>query len=97
MNVYIDDHTAAMAKELLDEFGLDLQTAVNVFLRQVIREKEITFSVGLTYDERRRREEIERQAEYEDYFSGANLEHLKRSIAQAEAGKIVVHDLIEVE
>ena len=95
MNVYVDDHTAAMAKELLDEFGFDLQTAVNVFLRQLIREKEIPFSVGLTYDERRRREEIELEAEYEEYFSGANLEHLKHSIAQAEAGKIVVHDLLE--
>ena len=39
MNVYVDDTTAARAMELLDEFGLDLQTAVNVFLRQVIREK----------------------------------------------------------
>ncbi|MBQ3654810.1 MAG: type II toxin-antitoxin system RelB/DinJ family antitoxin [Synergistaceae bacterium] len=95
MNVYVDDHVAAMAKELLDEFGFDLQTAVNVFLRQLIREKEIPFSVGLTYDERRRREEIELEAEYEEYFSGANLEHLKHSIAQAEAGKIVVHDLLE--
>ena len=28
MEVYVDDHTAAMAKEVLDEFGLDLQTAV---------------------------------------------------------------------
>ena len=54
MNVYVDDHTAAMAIELLDEFGLTLQTAVDVFLRQVIREKEIPFSVGLTYDERRK-------------------------------------------
>ncbi len=68
MNVYVDDHIAAMAKELLDEFGLDLQTAV---------------------------EEIEREAEYEEYFSGANLEHLKHSIAQAETGKIMVHDLLE--
>ncbi len=68
MNVYVDDHIAAMAKELLDEFGLDLQTAV---------------------------EEIELEAEYEEYFSGANLEHLKHSIAQAETGKIMVHDLLE--
>ena len=96
MEVYADDHTAAMTKELLDEFGLDIQTAVKVFLKQVIREKEIPFRVGLSYDERKRREEIERQAEYEEYFSGANLEHLKHSIAQAQAGKIVVHDLIEV-
>lgn len=96
MEVYVDDHTAAMAKELLDEFGLDIQTAVNVFLKQVIREKEIPFSVGLSYDERKRREEIEHQAEYEEYFSGANLEHLKHSIAQAKEGKVVVHDLIEV-
>ena len=96
MEVYVDDHTAAMAKELLDEFGLDIQTAVKVFLKQVIREKEIPFSVGLSYNERKRREEIEHQAEYEEYFRGANLEHLKHSIAQTKEGKIVVHDLIEV-
>lgn len=97
MNVYVDDNVAAMAQELLDEFGLDMKTAVNVFLRQMIREKEIPFSIGLTYNERERLSEIEHQADYDDYFSGANLEHLKHSIAQLEAGQVVVHDLIEAE
>ena len=36
MNVYVDDLTAARAKELLDEFGLDMQTAVNIFLRMLL-------------------------------------------------------------
>ena len=97
MNVYVDDMTAARAKELLDEFGLSLQTAVDVFLRQVIREKEIPFSIGMTYDERKRLQEIEEKAEYDEYFSGANLEHILESVQQFKEGKVVVHDLIEVE
>ena len=97
MNVYVDDMTAARAKELLDEFGLTLQTAVDVFLRQMIREKEIPFSIGMTYDERKRLQEIEEKAEYDKYFSGANLEHILKSVQQAKEGKVIVHDLIEVE
>ena len=97
MNVYVDDMTAARAKELLDEFGLTLQTAVDVFLRQMIREKEIPFSIGMTYDERKRLQEIEEKAEYDKYFSGANLEHILQSVQQFKEGKVIVHDLIEVE
>ena len=97
MNVYVDDMTAERAKELLDEFGFDLQTAVNVFLRQMIREKEIPFSIGMTYDERKRLQEIEEKAEYDEYFSGANLEHIMQSVQQLKEGKVIVHDLIEVD
>ncbi|MBQ3394823.1 MAG: type II toxin-antitoxin system RelB/DinJ family antitoxin [Synergistaceae bacterium] len=97
MNVYVDDITAERAKELLDEFGFDIQTAVNVFLRQLIREKEFPFSIGITYDERKRLQEIEEKAEYDEYFSGANLEHILESVQQFKEGKVVVHDLIEVD
>ena len=93
MNVYVDDHTAAMAIELLDEFGLTLQTAVDVFLRQVIREKEIPFSIGLPYHERERL----LNTGDDDFYSEANMSHLRHSIAQLNNGKIVERKLIPAE
>ena len=96
MEIYVDDLTAARAKELLDEFGLDMQTAVNIFLRQIIRDKEIPFSIGFSVDEKERLNKIEHDAEYDAYFSGENLKHILHSIQQAKEGKIIVHDLIEV-
>ncbi len=93
MNVYVDDHTAAMAKELLDEFGLSLQTAVDVFLRQVIREKEIPFSIGIPYPERERL----LNTGDDDFYSEANMSHLRHSIAQLNEGKILERELIPTE
>ena len=93
MNVYVDDMTAARAKELLDEFGLTLQTAVDVFLRQMIREKEIPFSVGVPYPERERLLDTGD----DDFYSEANMSHLRKSIAQLNKGKVIEHDLIPAE
>ncbi|MBQ6111779.1 MAG: hypothetical protein IJL01_05235 [Synergistaceae bacterium] len=55
----------------------------------MIRDKSIPFTIDIPG----REEEIDD----DDYFSGANLEHLRRSIAQAKAGQVVYHDLIEAE
>ena len=93
MNVYVDDMTAERAKELLDEFGFDLQTAVNVFLRQMIREKEIPFSIGIPYPERERLLETGD----DDFYSEANMSHLRHSIAQLNKGKVIEHDLIKAD
>ena len=92
MQVYVDDMTAARAKELLDEFGMDMQTAVNIFLRQVIREKEFPFVISLSYE----RKNIIADGD-DDFYSEANLSHLRHSLAQLEEGKVIVHDLIPVE
>ena len=93
MAVYVDDHIAAMAKELLDEFGFDIQTAVNVFLRQVIRDKEIPFSISLPYHERER---LLKTGD-DDFYSEANMSHLKHSIEQLNEGKTVERELIPAE
>ncbi len=44
-NITIDADTKAKAQELLADFGLDLSTAVNIFLRQMIRENAIPFAI----------------------------------------------------
>lgn len=44
-NITIDADTKVKAQEMLADFGLDLSTAVNIFLRQMIRDNAIPFSV----------------------------------------------------
>lgn len=45
-NVYIDEDIKAKAQELFADFGMDLSTAVNIFLRQAVRENAIPFSIS---------------------------------------------------
>ena len=45
-NISIDDEVKAQAQKLFAELGLDLSTAVNIFLRQAIREEGIPFAIN---------------------------------------------------
>ena len=45
-NISIDADTKRKAQELFADFGMDLSTAVNIFLRQAIREKAIPFAIS---------------------------------------------------
>ena len=44
--ITIDSEIKAKAQELLADFGLDLSTAINIFLRQTVRENAIPFSIS---------------------------------------------------
>lgn len=44
-NVSIDADVKAKAQELFADLGIDLSTAINIFLRQSIRENAIPFSI----------------------------------------------------
>ena len=48
MNIRMDNEIKQQAKQLFAEFGLDMTTAVNIFLRQSIREHKIPFEIKLT-------------------------------------------------
>ena len=45
-NISIDEETKRKAQELFADFGMDLSTAINIFLRQAIRENAIPFSIS---------------------------------------------------
>lgn len=47
MNIRVDSEIKDTAKEIFAELGLDLTTAVNIFLRQSIREHGIPFELKL--------------------------------------------------
>ena len=44
-NISIDSEVKAKAQELFADFGLDLSTAIGIFLRQAIRENAIPFEI----------------------------------------------------
>ncbi|MCD8375576.1 MAG: type II toxin-antitoxin system RelB/DinJ family antitoxin [Oscillospiraceae bacterium] len=44
-SISIDSEVKAKAQELFADFGMDLSTAINVFLRQAVRENAIPFSI----------------------------------------------------
>ena len=47
LNVRVDADVKKSAETVLDELGMNMSTAVNIFLRAVIREEGIPFKVSL--------------------------------------------------
>ena len=48
MNIRMDGEIKRQAQELFAEFGLDMTTAINMFLRQAIREHGIPFDLKIS-------------------------------------------------
>ena len=44
-NISIDEETKKKAQILLSDFGMDLSTAVNVFLKQMVYERSFPFAI----------------------------------------------------
>jgi len=65
------------AEKLFDDFGMNMSTAFNVFVRQALRQGKIPFEI------------------YDPFYSEKNQARLNRSIANAEAGRVTVHELLE--
>jgi len=47
INIRTDSEVKAQAQDILSKLGLDLTTAVNLFLRQVICTQGVTFNVSV--------------------------------------------------
>lgn len=45
LNIQVDEKVEKEAEKLFSDFGMDISTAVNIFLRQSIRENCIPFSI----------------------------------------------------
>lgn len=48
MNIRMDNDVKVEAQKLFSEFGMDMTTAINLFLRQSIREQRIPFEIKLS-------------------------------------------------
>jgi len=77
-NISIDEDIKPKAQAMLAEFGLDLSTAVNMFLRQMLRVKAIPFEVRWevpnadTIAAIRETDEMEKHPELAKTYSGVD-------------------------
>ncbi len=67
LNVRVDEDVKRDVEEILDEIGLNMSTAINVFLKRVVREK------GIPFEMRIERPNAETIAAIEDIKNGRNL------------------------
>lgn len=82
VNIRVDEDLKKQTEVLLTEMGLNMTTAVNMFLRQVLRTGGIPFEIT---------------TRKEDFYNLVNQQVLRKSIDRLEKGLGTVHELIEVE
>ena len=80
MNIRIDEAVKAQAEILFDELGLNMTTAVNMFIKTAIRENGIPFDLKI-----------------DPFYSERNMEVLNKSIQDANEGRLIERELIEVD
>lgn len=79
VNIRIDDDVKTKADKLFGELGLNMSTAVNIFLKQSLRQGGIPFEITARTDA---------------FYSKTNMDRLNKSIMNAELGKLESHELI---
>ena len=81
VNIRMDEETKKQAEKLFADLGLNMTTAINVFVKQCLNNNGLPFEV------------VRKDA----FYNSFNMEVLKQSIGQLEAGRGMVHELIEDE
>ena len=80
VNFRIDDELKTRADSIFNELGLNMTTAITMFICQTIRQGGIPFEITTRTD---------------PFYNPANMKVLLKSIKEAEEGKLTAHDLIE--
>ena len=80
VNIRIDDDLKMRADNIFHELGLNMTTAIIMFIRQTIRQGGIPFEITTRTD---------------PFYSEENMNFLRKSIKDAEMGKLTAHELIE--
>ena len=82
VNIRVDEELKKQTEILLSDMGLNMSTAVNIFLRQVLRTGGIPFEITTRTD---------------DFYNPVNQQRLHNSIDRLEKGLGTEHELIEVD
>ena len=78
----VDEKDKARFDTFCSNVGLNTSTAINLFVKAVLRENRIPFEIAQTTD---------------PFFSEANMAYVKKSVQELRAGKGAAHELIEVD
>ena len=81
LNIRIDKDLKERAESFFGELGLNMTTAINIFVRQALRQGKIPFEISVTPD---------------PFYSPPNMAVLRRSIQEANEGKFVTKTLDEL-
>jgi len=83
INVRIDDDLKNNAENLFDALGLNMSTAITMFIKQAVRQGSIPFEITTKAD---------------PFWSESNQAHLRKVIADLNAGKgLIVKTMEELE
>lgn len=78
----VDENDKARFDSFCSNVGLNTSTAINLFVKAVLRENRIPFEIMQSED---------------PFFSESNLAYVKNSVQELRAGKGTAHELIEVD
>lgn len=78
----VDEKDKASFDAFCSNVGLNTSTAINLFVKAVLRENRIPFEITQATD---------------PFFSESNMAYVKKSVQELRAGKGTAHELIEVE
>lgn len=79
VNVRMDEELKKQAEQLFAELGINMTTAVNMFIRQSVNYGGIPFDI----------------VRKDPFFSETNMARLKKSVDELNAGKGTVRELVE--
>ena len=84
VNFRMDEELKKNMEQVCKDMGMSMTTAFTIFATKVSRDRRIPFDV---------------EAEADPFYSEANMERLRRAIADVESGKakLAEHELIEVD
>jgi DNA-damage-inducible protein J len=82
ITIRMDKELKKEAEAFFGELGLSMTTAINMFIRQALRDKAIPFKIT---------------TETDPFYSPSNMKALKKSIKQAEKGQFITKTMQELE
>lgn len=78
----VDENDKASFDNFCSNVGLNTSTAINLFVKAVLRENRIPFEIRQPSD---------------PFFSEANMAYVLKSVQELKSGKGTAHELIEVD
>ncbi|MDD2356076.1 MAG: type II toxin-antitoxin system RelB/DinJ family antitoxin [Lachnospiraceae bacterium] len=76
----VDEKDKKEFDEFCSDVGLNTSTAINLYIKTVLREKRIPFDISQSGD---------------PFYSQSNMAYVKKSVKELREGKGTVHELIE--
>ncbi len=78
----VDSSDKSKFDSFCSNVGINTSTAINMFVKAVLRENRIPFEITQASD---------------PFFSESNMTHVRKSVQELRAGKGTAHELIEVD